>query len=98
MKKVTAVEKDGSFTMFESLFKLHDVMVFDKFEDLLKTLPKEKLNGGLIEYWNNAGLITKYLSTMFYLSVINEGEMFNSTVCIIPKDISQDQMDYYEEI
>ena len=98
MKRVISVGKYGNTVEKEDYEdKLHNKLIYEMFEEVLKTLPDEDLNGEIIQYWKNAGLIVKYLEDMIYLEDIKEGEVTNSVVCIIPEKISESQMSYYEE-
>lgn len=97
MKKVTAVGNYGNIAIKEDMSKLHNDLVYEMFKEVLEPIKDEKVNGDLIQYWNNAGLITKYLGTMFYLEDIKKDEIINSVVCIIPENISENQINYFEE-
>lgn len=96
MKKVVAVGKYGNIVMAEDKESLHNDIVYSMFEDFLEPLKDEKVEGDLINIWPNAGLVTKYLEMMVYLEDIKD-EMINSVVCIIPKDLSERQLEYYED-
>lgn len=96
MKRVTAVGSYGNIVTNEDISKLHNDLVYEMFKDILEPIKVEKVNGDLIQYWNNAGLITKYLGTMFYLEDIKENEIVNSVVCIIPETVSESQINYFE--
>lgn len=96
MKKVIAVGSYGNITSAEDIVKLHNDLVYEMFKEVLEPIKEEKVEGDIIQFWNNAGLITKYLGTMFYLEDIKEDEMVNSVVCIIPKDITTSQLEYFE--
>ena len=102
MKKVTAVGKYGNVVVDEkddtnNSKIMHDKMIYSMFEEVLEPLKNEKVEGDLINIWPNAGLITKYLEMMVYLETINDEEVINHPVCIIPKSIDETQLNYYEE-
>lgn len=99
MKKVTAVGKYGNVVVDEKDDKkiMHDKMIYSMFEEVLEPLKNEKVEGDLINIWPNAGLITKYLEMMVYLETINDEEVINHPVCIIPENVSESQLSYYEE-
>lgn len=102
MKKVTAVGKYGNVVVDEkddtnNSKIMHDKMIYSMFEEVLEPLKNEKVEGDLINIWPNAGLITKYLEMMVYLETINDEEVINHPVCIIPENVSESQLNYYEE-
>ncbi len=97
MKKVTAVGTYGNVAVTEDKTKLHNDLVYEMFKEVLEPMQQEKVKGDLIQYWSNAGLITQYLGTMFYLEDIKESETVNSVVCIIPKNVSNSQLNYFED-
>ena len=101
MKKVTAVGKYGNVVMDEVETKgeeiTHDKMIYNMFKEVLQPLKEERVEGDLISIWPNAGLITKYLGMMVYLETINDEEVINHPVCIIPENVSESQLNYYEE-
>ena len=70
MKKVIAVGSYGNITSAEDVVKLHNDLVYEMFKEVLEPIKEEKVEGDIIQFWNNAGLITKYLGTMFYLEDI----------------------------
>ena len=102
MKKVTAVGKYGNVVVDEkdntnNSKIMHDKMIYSMFEEVLEPLKNEKVEGDLINIWPNAGLITKYLEMMVYLETINDEEVINHPVCIIPENVSESQLNYYED-
>ena len=102
MKKVTAVGKYGNVVVDEkddtnNSKIMHDKMIYSMFEEVLEPLKNEKVEGDLINIWPNAGLITKYLEMMVYLETINDEEVINHPVCILPENVSESQLNYYEE-
>ncbi len=97
MRRVTAIDKDGNIYSKESLKVGHNELVYELFEEFLKTLQDEKLKGDwLIQIWTNAGLITKYLDMMLYLEVVEDLESIDVIVCTIPEEISRVQLDYFD--
>ncbi len=101
MKKVTAVGKYGNVVINEVETKgeeiTHDKMIYKMFEEVLKPLQGEQLEGNLINIWPNAGLITKYLDMIVYLETTHDDAIINHPVCIIPKTISESQLNYYDD-
>ena len=101
MKKVTAVGKYGNVVINEVETKgeeiTHDKMIYKMFEEVLKPLQCEQLEGNLINIWPNAGLITKYLDMIVYLETTHDDAIINHPVCIIPKTISESQLNYYDD-
>lgn len=102
MKKVTVVGKYGNVVVDEkddtnNSKIMHDKMIYSMFEEVLEPLKNEKVEGDLINIWPNAGLITKYLEMTVYLETINDEEVINHPVCIIPENVSESQLNYYEE-
>ena len=101
MKKVTAVGKYGNVVINEVENKgeeiTHDKMIYKMFEEVLKPLQGEQLEGNLINIWPNAGLITKYLDMIVYLETTHDDAIINHPVCIIPKTISESQLNYYDD-
>ena len=101
MKKVTAVGKYGNVVINEVETKgeeiTHDKMIYKMFEEVLKPIQGEQLEGNLINIWPNAGLITKYLDMIVYLETTHDDAIINHPVCIIPKTISESQLNYYDD-
>lgn len=101
MKKVTAVGKYGNVVINEVETKgeeiTHDKMIYKMFEEVLKPLQGQQLEGNLINIWPNAGLITKYLDMIVYLETTHDDAIINHPVCIIPKTISESQLNYYDD-
>ena len=76
----------------------HNELVYELFEEFLEPLQDEELKGdGYIKIWPNAGLVTKYLDMMLYLEVDNDEASIDSVVCTIPENLSDAQLNYYEE-
>lgn len=101
MRRVTAVGQYGNVVMDEVATEgkeiTHNEMLYNMFEELLKPLQGEKVEGDLISIWPNAGLITKYLDMMVYLETTYDDAIVNHPVCIIPQTVSESQLNYYDE-
>ena len=98
MRRVTAVDSDGKVLQIEDERKGHNELVYELFEEFLEPLQDEELKGdGYIKIWPNAGLVTKYLDMMLYLEVDNDEASIDSVVCTIPENLSDAQLNYYEE-
>ena len=98
MRRVTAVDSDGKVLQIEDERKGHNELVYELFEEFLEPLQDEELKGdGYIKIWPNAGLVTKYLDMMLYLEVDNDEASIDSVVCTIPENLSDTQLNYYEE-
>ncbi len=98
MRRVTAVDSDGKVLQIENERIGHNELVYELFEEFLEPLQDEELKGdGYIKIWPNAGLVTKYLDMMLYLEVDNDEASIDSVVCTIPENLSDAQLNYYEE-
>ena len=98
MRRVTAVDSDGKVLQIEDERKGHNELVYELFEEFLEPLQDEELKGdGYIKIWPNAGLVTKYLDMMLYLEVDNDEASIDSVVCTIPENLSDSQLNHYEE-
>lgn len=61
MRRVTAVDKDGNIYSKEDEKIGHNELIYELFEEFLKPLQDEVLQGdAYIRIWPNAGIITKY--------------------------------------
>ena len=98
MRRVTAVDSDGKVLQIENERTGHNELVYELFEEFLEPLQDEELKGdGYIKIWPNAGLVTKYLDMMLYLEVDNDEASIDSVVCTIPENLSDTQLNYYED-
>lgn len=98
MRRVTVVDSDGKVLQIEDERKGHNELVYELFEQFLEPLQDEELKGdAYIKIWPNAGLVTKYLDMMLYLEVDNDEASIDSVVCTIPENLSDTQLNYYEE-
>ena len=98
MRRVTAVDSDGKVLQIEGERKGHNELVYELFEEFLEPLQDEELKGdAYIKIWPNAGFVTKYLDMMLYLEVDNDEASIDSVVCTIPENLSDTQLNYYEE-
>lgn len=96
MQRVVAVDKDGNIYSNEDERTGHNELVYELFEEFLEPLQNEEVKGDFIKIWPNAGLITKYLDMIIYLETVNN-EVYDSIICTIPENLSDTQLNYYEE-
>lgn len=96
MQRVTAVDKDGNIYSKEDERTGHNELVYELFEEFLEPLQDEEVKGDFIKIWPNAGLITKYLDMIIYLETVNN-EVYDSIICTIPENLSDNQLNHYEE-
>ena len=96
MQRVTAVDKDGNIYSKEDERTGHNELVYELFEEFLEPLQNEEVKGDFIKIWVNAGLITKYLDMIIYLETVNN-EVYDSIICTIPENLSDNQLNHYEE-
>ena len=96
MQRVVAVDKDGNIYSNEDERTGHNELVYELFEEFLEPLQNEEVKGDFIKIWVNAGLITKYLDMIIYLETVNN-EVYDSIICTIPENLSDAQLNYYEE-
>ena len=96
MQRVTAIDKDGNIYSKEDERTGHNELVYELFEEFLEPLQDEEVKGDFIKIWPNAGLITKYLDMIIYLETVNN-EVYDSIICTIPENLSDAQLNYYEE-
>ncbi len=96
MQRVVAVDKDGNIYSNEDERTGHNELVYELFEEFLEPLQNEEVKGDFIKIWVNAGLITKYLDMIIYLETVNN-EVYDSIICTIPENLSDTQLNYYEE-
>ena len=96
MQRVTAVDKNGNIYSKEDERTGHNELVYELFEEFLEPLQDEKVKGDFIKIWPNAGLITKYLDMIIYLETVNN-EVYDSIICTIPENLSNNQLNHYEE-
>ena len=96
MQRVVAVDKDGNIYSNEDERPGHNELVYELFEEFLEPLQNEEVKGDFIKIWVNAGLITKYLDMIIYLETVNN-EVYDSIICTFPENLSDAQLNYYEE-
>ena len=96
MQRVVAVDKNGNIYSKEKEKTGHNELVYELFEEFLEPLQDEKVKGDFIKIWPNAWLITKYLDMIIYLETVNN-EVYDSIICTIPENLSDAQLNYYEE-
>ena len=98
MRRVTAVDMDGNVMQREDESRGHNKIVYEMFKEFLNSIQDKELKGDwYIKIWPNAGLITKNLDMMLYLEVDNDEASIDSVVCTIPENLSDAQLNYYEE-
>ncbi len=97
MQRVVAVDKDGNIYSKEDEKIGHNELIYELFEEFLEPLQDEVLQGdAYIRIWPNAGIITKYLDMMLYLETFDDKASIDSTICIIPEEINDILLSYYE--
>lgn len=90
------IKKDGNIYSKENERTGHNELVYGLFEEFLEPLQDEEVKGAFIKIWSNAGLITKYLDMIICLETVNN-EVYDSIICIIPENLSDSQLNHYEE-
>ena len=98
MRRVTAVDMDGNVMQREDESRGHNKIVYEMFKEFLNSIQDKELKGDwYIKIWPNAGLITKNLDMMLYLETFDDKASIDSTICIIPENLSDTQLNYYED-